>query len=677
MSRGFGASFAAENQLSHSFQQLESDTLSEHGGAASSSSRRIDSRGASAFSRGRDDAGSGMDIHEDDLLAEFRPVKDTLNKVNWSGMALTSLPVFKSNQLEAQVMWINNNKIVALPTSIKMLSNLRTLRLDDNQIQIIPGFLASCRWLECLTAKRNKIHQISLDVFDLQNIKVLDFEENSLTVLPEVHNFHLLERLSVTKNRLTKLPSSIGSCSRLKSLYADNNRIQQLMFTFEQLTDLQLLNIAHNEISAVHSSIGCCLSLEVLHLHYNHLITLPYTVGLLSNLSRLTIHDNPSVSVPKQVIAAGTDIAVDFLKKMLDANESKQIWLNNMHLITVPLPNVSQVQEFVVWKRIRVLNLDRNELHNLPVELCVLDELEVLSVEHNMLTTVTPTLMQLSRLQVLAVGNNRIQSLPQSLKKLIQLEELLFETNCLTVVPTMLPSLISLTDLRFDNNRIASLPPELGNLQMLQILSFQNNVVDSIPPSFTSLHRLAYLRCGSNKIADVRSLAQPVYMISSRSLADSLGLVLFDSMVRRKCSSKEQIAQFSYILFAVQRTGNSTACVALACACWGLISVRHHLLLLFAAIGWREEKTDRPEEVASNAGGLGLFIHQCLQRVEACFFHTVWRAGAQFAFQRQVSSFNQRRFMCSYFTGKVREEAVRKRTDEQGFGRRGSRTACG
>jgi hypothetical protein len=310
------------------------------------------------------------------------------------------------------------------------------------------------------------------------------------------------------------------------------------MFTFEQLTALQLLNIAHNELSAVHSSIGCCLSLEILHLHYNHLITLPYTVGLLSNLSRLTIHDNPSVSVPKQVIAAGIDIAVDFLKKMLDANESKQIWLNNMHLITVPLPNVSQVQEFAVWKRIRVLNLDRNELHNLPVELCVLDELEVLSVEHNMLTTVTPTLMQLSRLQVLAVGNNRIQSLPQSLKKLIQLEELLFETNCLTVVPTMLPSLISLTDLRFDNNRVASLPPELANLQMLQILSFQNNVVDSIPPSFTSLHRLAYLRCGSNKIGDVRSLANPIFLV-----ALSFNLFLF-CIIR----SRTPFSRFRHIL---------------------------------------------------------------------------------------------------------------------------------
>ena len=127
----------------------------------------------------------------------------------------------------------------------------------------------------------------------------------------------------------------------------------------------------------VHSSIGFASSLEILHLHYNHLVTLPYTIGLLTNLTRLTLHDNPSVGIPKQVLSAGIDIAVSFLKKMLDANESKQIWLNNMHLYTVPLPNVAQVAEFMAWRRIRILNLDRNELHNLPVELCVLDELEV------------------------------------------------------------------------------------------------------------------------------------------------------------------------------------------------------------------------------------------------------------------------------------------------------------
>jgi leucine-rich repeat protein SHOC2 len=204
-----------------------------------------------------------------------------------------------------------------------------------------------------------------------------DFEANALAVLPEVHNFVLLERLNVTKNRLTKLPASIGSCCHLKSLYADGNRIQQILFTFENLTQLQLFNLSHNELPMVHSSIGFASSLEILHLHYNHLVTLPYTIGLLTNLTRLTLHDNPSVGIPKQVLSAGIDIAVSFLKKMLDANESKQIWLNNMHLYTVPLPNVAQVAEFMAWRRIRILNLDRNELHNLPVELCVLDELEV------------------------------------------------------------------------------------------------------------------------------------------------------------------------------------------------------------------------------------------------------------------------------------------------------------
>jgi Leucine-rich repeat (LRR) protein len=507
MSRGFGAAFAAENHLSHGFKKLDHDGGAAEVAQRAGQSQPLDRRRTLAYQRSSDDDSPGLEAHEDDLLAEFKPVKDTVNKVNLSGMSLATLPNFKPNQLEAQILWINDNNIASLPAGIKQLSKLRTLRLDDNQIQIIPSLLASCRQLEILTAKRNKIHQLSLDIFDLQFIKVLDFEDNALTFLPELRSFALLERLSVTKNRLTKLPESIGGCCRLDSLYADNNRIQEIHFTYEQLLELRLVNLAHNEMCALDPSIGCCSSLEILHLHYNHLITLPYTIGLLTKLTRLTLHDNPSVGIPKQVLSAGIDVAVDFLKKMLDANEKKQIWLNNMHLYTVPLPNVSQVQEFATWRRIRVLNLDRNELHNLPVELCVLDELEVLSVEHNLLTTVTPTLMQLSRLQVLAVGNNKIQSLPQSLKKLIQLEELLLETNSLTSVPIMLPSLISLTDLRFDNNRVASLPPEMANLQMLQILSFQNNVVDSIPPSFTSLHRLAFLRCGSNKIADVRSRA--------------------------------------------------------------------------------------------------------------------------------------------------------------------------
>jgi Leucine-rich repeat (LRR) protein len=148
------------------------------------------------------------------------------------------LPSFQQNQLDAQILWINDNKIASLPAGIKQLSNLRTLRLDDNEIQIIPSFLASCTRMENLSAKRNKIHQLSLDIFGLQFIKTLDFEGNMLSALPDFHNFRLLERLSVTKNRLSQLPASIGGCCHMVSLYADHNRIQQIQFTFESLTQV-------------------------------------------------------------------------------------------------------------------------------------------------------------------------------------------------------------------------------------------------------------------------------------------------------------------------------------------------------------------------------------------------------------------------------------------------------
>jgi hypothetical protein len=169
MSRGFGAAFAAENHLSHHFQ-TPSDDAGGEGGSLAVAPLRLppDKRGAVSSGRGRDDESPGLEVHEDDLLAEFKPVKDSVNKVNWSSMALSTLPNFKPNQLEAQVLWINDNKIASLPSSIRQLSKLQTLRIDDNQIQIIPGFISACSQIEILTAKRNKIHQLSMDFFDLQ-----------------------------------------------------------------------------------------------------------------------------------------------------------------------------------------------------------------------------------------------------------------------------------------------------------------------------------------------------------------------------------------------------------------------------------------------------------------------------------------------------------------------------
>ncbi|HCI51852.1 MAG TPA: protein kinase [Gallionella sp.] len=137
-------------------------------------------------------------------LSEFPPeifeLADTLEILNLSGNALSSLP-----------------------DDLPRLKKLRVIFCSDNQFTEVPEVLGRCDGLEMVGFKANQISHLSAA---------------SLT--------RALRWLILTDNQLSTLPAELGRCTKLQKLMLAGNRLQSLPETMSACRQLELLRISAN-----------------------------------------------------------------------------------------------------------------------------------------------------------------------------------------------------------------------------------------------------------------------------------------------------------------------------------------------------------------------------------------------------------------------------------------------
>ena len=98
-----------------------------------------------------------------------------------------------------------------------------------------------------------------------ENPEVLYCNKNKLAKLPEsIGSLVNLKKLYCYNNQLTKLPESIGSLVKLRELYCRNNKLSELPESIGSLTNLHLLNCDNNQLTKLPESIGSLANLEKL-----------------------------------------------------------------------------------------------------------------------------------------------------------------------------------------------------------------------------------------------------------------------------------------------------------------------------------------------------------------------------------------------------------------------------
>ena len=133
------------------------------------------------------------------LLARFREVSHLANST--------------------QVNLCDQRYIHILPTTLKYLQHLTSLKLCCNHFTRLPREMGYLQSLKSLSINRNKLTHLPETFGLLQNLRILDAGENQLVEIPETLGMlKKLETLILGRNQITHIPTSIAGCESLVML---------------------------------------------------------------------------------------------------------------------------------------------------------------------------------------------------------------------------------------------------------------------------------------------------------------------------------------------------------------------------------------------------------------------------------------------------------------------------
>jgi hypothetical protein len=127
-----------------------------------------------------------------------------------------------------EILDLSGNALSTLPEDLPRLRKLRVLFCSNNRFTVLPTVLGACPALSMIGFKSNRIREVPA------------------AALPPA-----LRWLILTDNCLTALPPTIGDCPRLQKLMLAGNQLTALPVELAACTGLELLRIAANRLTAL------------------------------------------------------------------------------------------------------------------------------------------------------------------------------------------------------------------------------------------------------------------------------------------------------------------------------------------------------------------------------------------------------------------------------------------
>ncbi|MCU1737478.1 MULTISPECIES: leucine-rich repeat-containing protein kinase family protein [Pseudomonas] len=164
-----------------------------------------------------------------DTLAQLRAGQLTGIKRLDLSCGLTEFPreIFQlADSLE--ILNLSGNALSSLPDDLHRLPHLRILFCSDNQFTELPVCLGQCAKLSMVAFKANRIEQVPAAALP-PLLRWLILTDNRITELPEeLGRRPLLQKLMLAGNRLRTLPASLADCHRLELIRIAANQLDEL-----------------------------------------------------------------------------------------------------------------------------------------------------------------------------------------------------------------------------------------------------------------------------------------------------------------------------------------------------------------------------------------------------------------------------------------------------------------
>ena len=449
-------------------------------------------------------------------LEVLSEINETGPRLDLQNLQLRAVPPLVMLKTIIEELMLAHNRLTVIPAEISNLTTLRGLDLSANLLTTLPLELRGCLAIEGLNLRGNQLRLVPTCVPQLAMLKVLDLSNNMLYCLPSaIGGLVKCERLYLNGNRLRVLPKEIGRMTKLRRLHAAENELAVVPTNLGNLTNLAELDISANNLTRLPSQLGRMLALRIIQVGGNPLTWPPLAVleegseAVLRFLKQADeLHDRDLVvgsrqhfdaSVQAAATAAVSQEKIDSVCSQCGDHGDVALDLSSKGLVNAPdEPHLPR--SLAGLHKLRQMFLNKNNLTEIPLQVCQLGDLIGLNLGYNKLTTLPLEISDLSLLQALNLGTNQLSELPPTIGRLTSLMVLDLYGNKLRRLPPEIGQLRALRRLYVDNNRLEALPHEIGNLRNLLRLYVGQNQLTSVPHQVFELAGLQELDLSNNKL---------------------------------------------------------------------------------------------------------------------------------------------------------------------------------
>ena len=153
-----------------------------------------------------------------------------------------------------EVLNLSGNALSSLPDDLPRLHKLKVIFCSDNLFTELPAVLGRCENLEMVGFKANQIRHVPAAALP-EKLRWLILTDNQLTSLPaEIGRCEQLQKLMLSGNQLSKLPDEMAACTSLELLRIAANRFEILPTWLSALPRLSWLAYSGNPCSDVHEA---------------------------------------------------------------------------------------------------------------------------------------------------------------------------------------------------------------------------------------------------------------------------------------------------------------------------------------------------------------------------------------------------------------------------------------
>jgi Leucine-rich repeat (LRR) protein len=284
--------------------------------------------------------------------------------------------------------------------------------------------------------------------------------------------------------------SNKDSITRISVLGNGRRKLPDSLYHYKNLEDLELINFRLTKVPR---------RLRVKRLTvYNNFPSKPLKLTKNKTITVLTIRGDEDGRLPKkynklkelQLLTLSRNNLKEF-PNIAGCDKLKVLNLNNN--------NIERIDPAIVTlTNLESLSLYKNNLKEIPNELYTMGSLRSIDLYFNKIKTVAPAIANWKNVEVLYLANNELYSIPDEIGELGNLRELYVHHNRLSNLPTSIGNLTSLGVLRINNNYMVEWPEGLTHLKSLTNFDCSFNHFESLPIADLDFGKMKILSIGGN-----------------------------------------------------------------------------------------------------------------------------------------------------------------------------------